>query len=277
MDYTVPAHLFQKADRVLVVWSSQNQPTTEAMNVLQESVKHHVAELHMENLERILHDSSALNAHEGHYSLILCGWPVPLSSGTTSFELLSSLAPCLKPGGRLVGRENVSQCDNIKKVIQLSGFVEFSQLGTDPMMFLARLPSEYALGTSAPLSWHKEAVDAAWDAVDAEVSNGDMINTDSLLKPTDLAKPTPCGQATTNVAGQPKKRACKNCTCGLAEEEAKADAEGKSVNSAAAKSSCGNCYLGDAFRCSTCPYRGLPPFKPGEQVKLPDSFLEADL
>ena len=93
-----------------------------------------------------------------------------------------------------------------------------------------------------------------------------------------------------------RRRACKDCTCGLREEiesedaakRTEADAALEAVKKKAAvgvklnaedlaeldftvqgkPSSCGNCFLGDAFRCDGCPYIGLPAFKPGEQVQV---------
>ena len=97
----------------------------------------------------------------------------------------------------------------------------------------------------------------------------DLIDTDALLESEDLVKPVDNSCGVINEVTK-KKRACKNCTCGLAEaEQAEADTVPTNV-----KSSCGNCYLGDGFRCSTCPFLGLPPFKPGETVLLDSDKMD---
>jgi anamorsin len=115
-------------------------------------------------------------------------------------------------------------------------------------------------------------------------SDDELIDEDTLLDEEDFKRnvkvPTEC---------KPKakrRRACKDCTCGLAQKlEAEDKAKRANADQALAKlqakdlaevdftvqgkvGSCGNCSLGDAFRCDGCPYIGLPAFKPGEEVRL---------
>ncbi|CCF57607.1 hypothetical protein KAFR_0C06150 [Kazachstania africana CBS 2517] len=90
-----------------------------------------------------------------------------------------------------------------------------------------------------------------------------------------------CGKTKTK-----KKKACKDCSCGLKEEVEEEIEQIRSVQEKVIKftedelteidftiegkkvGGCGSCTLGDAFRCSGCPYLGLPAFKPGERISL---------
>ncbi|KAK9373661.1 cytokine-induced anti-apoptosis inhibitor 1, Fe-S biogenesis-domain-containing protein [Lipomyces chichibuensis] len=122
-----------------------------------------------------------------------------------------------------------------------------------------------------------------------DVDEDDLIDEDTLLDgdlPSALQIPIAC-----QPTGKRRRKACKDCTCGLKELELQ-EQESRSVNQSKVfalslddtaeidftvpgkTGSCGNCSLGDAFRCDGCPYLGLPPFKEGEVVNL--DALSAD-
>merc|ERR1712187_466136 len=87
----------------------------------------------------------------------------------------------------------------------------------------------------------------------------EVIDEDALLGDV----PKPVGKGKSDCGSAPK--ACANCSCGRKELEDKVGAEEakKRLEQGKERSACGSCYLGDAFRCDGCPYKGLPAFKPG--------------
>ncbi|PYH47951.1 DUF689-domain-containing protein [Aspergillus saccharolyticus JOP 1030-1] len=128
---------------------------------------------------------------------------------------------------------------------------------------------------------------------DADYGDDDeLIDEDDLLSEDDLKRPIPPPEC------QPKKgrrrRACKDCTCGLAarleaEEQAQREKADKALNVMKLQTddlneldftvqgkpgSCGNCALGDAFRCDGCPFIGLPAFKPGQEVQIMNNVVQ---
>lgn len=119
----------------------------------------------------------------------------------------------------------------------------------------------YEMGSSVTLSFATKPKSTVWKLDD--VVDDDLIDDDDLLDESDKVKPTETSLRVCGTTG--KRKACKDCSCGLAEE-----LNGEKVDEEPKKSSCGSCYLGDAFRCASCPYLGMPAFKPGEKVLLPD-------
>eukprot|EP00246_Nothoceros_aenigmaticus_P008269 TRINITY_DN2282_c0_g1_i1.p1 TRINITY_DN2282_c0_g1~~TRINITY_DN2282_c0_g1_i1.p1 ORF type:complete len:340 (+),score=69.97 TRINITY_DN2282_c0_g1_i1:218-1237(+) len=105
----------------------------------------------------------------------------------------------------------------------------------------------------------------------------ELVDEDELLTEEDRRAPVLPVDDDCEV-GKAGKKACKNCTCGRAETEAGEEFSKPTVAQLNnPKSACGSCGLGDAFRCGSCPYKGLPPFKLGEKIALGGSLLTADV
>ncbi|CAO3576093.1 unnamed protein product [Absidia cylindrospora] len=113
-----------------------------------------------------------------------------------------------------------------------------------------------------------------------------LLDEEDKIKPSkeSLVRPDDC-----EMDGAGRRKACKNCVCGRADAENAgvvsldltddiADDEVIEVDPTPKKvSGCGSCALGDAFRCSTCPYLGMPAFNEGEKVTLGGMFGQDDI
>ncbi|KAF4631057.1 hypothetical protein G7Y89_g7076 [Cudoniella acicularis] len=107
--------------------------------------------------------------------------------------------------------------------------------------------------------------------ITGEDDDDELIDEDTLLTEEDLKRPVNIPPECVPRVGK-RRRACKDCTCGLAERLAAEDAAKRSDADAKLKTlkleaddlaevdftvqgkvgSCGNCSLGDAFRCDGC-------------------------
>ncbi|KAL0407980.1 UNVERIFIED_CONTAM: Anamorsin [Sesamum radiatum] len=189
-----------------------------------------------------------------------------------SDQLLANLSRVLKPGGRILlylTSQSVEANSSLERKLLLAGFLDIQSSGSKSVGVTGKKPS-WKIGSSFSIKKTSQVLPKV--QVDDDV---DLIDEDSLLTEEDLKKPqlppSDCEVGST-------RKACKNCTCGRAEAEEKVEKLGITMDQLNnPQSACGNCGLGDAFRCSTCPYKGLPPFKLGEKVTLSGNFLAADI
>lgn len=209
--------------------------------------------------------------------------------------LLSQLLAGLTPLGTLHLLHLTDAFKTLPAELTLAGFNVLTPSITSEGALMAQKPAHApaaAVSLTARTLTRKKTDPAAKKALwSLSAPTTPKIDADALLTEADRARPVACAPASSSASK--RKRACKNCTCGLKELEEEEVRNSKVVMMNAtgeglvevsqsekdrlveaakaapkATSSCGNCYLGDAFRCASCPYLGLPAFRPGEKVEI---------
>ncbi|XP_032520624.2 anamorsin homolog [Danaus plexippus] len=239
--------IIKSGDNVLLIWNN-NEPS-EISNLVKEIQSIQNVSVAMENSNMIAEGSRP----QASFDVVISNWLQPNSVEHTD-SLLSIIIKLLKPSGKLILKDQKDICSPLK----LNGFLNVIKNGDH---YSAEKP-KFEVGSKASLKLKKPAVWKLDDTVEeAWTTKGDdeIIDSDMLLDEKDLTKPDEKSLRVCATTG--KRKACADCSCGLAEE-----LRGEIKDTP--KSSCGSCYLGDAFRCATCPYLGMPAFKPGEKVVL---------
>lgn len=198
---------------------------------------------------------------------------------------LASILSVLAPGGSLVALLSDAEVAKIfQSQLILSGFVDVvaKQDASGATEIVAQRPP-WSINASAPLKLKRKAAAPSaapaavlvapaaasknvWNlaASDMNELDADLADEDALLaKDTFVPAPRAAVSSDCGTGAGVQKKACKNCTCGLAEEQSVGNVfMTPSAPAAAAKpvSACGSCGLGDAFRCSGCPFLGKPAF-----------------
>ncbi|XP_063717127.1 anamorsin homolog [Symsagittifera roscoffensis] len=245
---------------ILTLWNTESPEQLQGFMQEIKSKFPKVSNIAFEQCQQIETSTRAANSFE----IVILTDSIELSE-----PILEFCSKTMKSEGSLIAAApDDASHESISKTVRLSGLSCGSDFETVNGIKVLKASKKFSTGASQKLTFGSKSASNSTGSAKVWKLNmdddDDLIDTDALLTEKDLSRPTADSLKAECGPKSGKKKACKNCTCGLAEELAGKDAP-------PVKSSCGSCYLGDAFRCSSCPYLGMPPFKPGETVKLDTS------
>ena len=188
-------------------------------------------------------------------------------------DIMSRVFSLMKPSAKLIIKNCFSTKEETQSLgleLQLQGFVDIVADDSDAKLCIACSKPSWSTGEAATI---KVATNKAWKMNNVDLAEDDLVDEDELLQ-DNIEYTAGAGCGIDPATGKPlRKKACKNCSCGLAELEQQAE----EVVSAPVRSACGSCYKGDAFRCASCPFLGKPAFEPSDDNKVMLSMGDDDL
>ncbi|EGG23739.1 hypothetical protein DFA_05873 [Cavenderia fasciculata] len=197
---------------------------------------------------------------------------VIVSGGSVNRAAIGGYLQLLVEGGSIMFYQ--SSEDNLTLDLLCNGFVDIASSKFNNLNLTIASKPDWSSGVTESI----QLKSGGWGSA----GENDVIDENDLLSEQDksLKPKTTLDDCEVGAKG---KKACKNCTCGRAEMEDAGEVKEKPkltkemIENPGVGSDCGSCSLGDAFRCKGCPYRGLPAFKVGEKIVLPDDFLTDDI
>jgi anamorsin len=196
---------------------------------------------------------------------------------------MTTVLSVLKPSGKMLIETCIPTREAGQELcgdLQLQGFVD-TMSAKDPVTgdrFVTCSKPSWETGDVAAIKLPQKTEKAAtaWKMGTDDLAEDDLVDEDELLDDNlEITVGAGCGIDPVTGKAIGKKKACKNCSCGLKEMEQEEQKQEKQQEatyeavevSAAPKSSCGSCYKGDAFRCASCPFLGKPAFEPTDENK----------
>lgn len=178
-----------------------------------------------------------------YFDLILLGFvDTEPKLKVISSNNLSEFIRILKPQGKLCFKKSTKEYCYIQEMVTNIKFTGFVNVEESIDEIVCEKPN-YEIGSKIDIETNQEITSSdnqkIWKlAVENLMDDDDMIDDNALLTEEDLKKPDAQSLRVCGTTG--KRKACANCSCGLAEDLEQEAAERIKSNLKNVKSSCGN-------------------------------------